>query len=163
MIQLFIENCHQLQHVDVSGCRLLTDHAFFPLIDALDDSLMKMTLKRLNVSGLDSLSPSLIHQLLNKISSLQELCLGVTYSLDEADQILQDINNSGSNNHFYIDTAKFYTICRLPSNQIHSVSEDKRRRFILYQQQQQQNMQDGTDNLTVLLPSSSTWNIPPPP
>ena len=150
----------------MSGCRLLTDHAFFPLLDALDDNLMKITLETLNVSGLDLLSASLIHQLLNKISSLQELCLGVTYDLDEADQILQVINSDGNEIRFYINVEKFYTICRLSSNE--SSSADNKERSINYQQLQLQQEQgqeqvEGEEEIEnqTTLPSSSTWNIPP--
>ena len=34
-LQLFVSNCHQLRHVDVSGCPLLTDHALLPLDDTV--------------------------------------------------------------------------------------------------------------------------------
>jgi hypothetical protein len=134
--------------VDVSGCRLLTDHAFFPLLDALDDNLMKISLETLNVSGLDLLSASMIHQLLNKINSLQELCLGVTYDLDKADRILQALNVSDDQIQFYIDIEKFYTISRLPHNK--SPPFDREQYLISIQQ----------EDITAL-PSSSTWNIPP--
>ncbi|KAI8643085.1 hypothetical protein BD408DRAFT_415558 [Parasitella parasitica] len=147
-VQLFIQNCHRLKHVDVSGCRLLTDHAFFPLLDALDDSL-----ETLNISGLDMLSLSLIRQLLNKISSLQELCLGVAYDLDEADQILHTINSASSHIRFYIHIDKFCTICRLPSHT--TPPSNAARKLPLLTESQ-----DDMGNFT-RLPSPSTWNIPP--
>lgn len=134
---------------------------------------MKITLETLNVSGLDLLSASLIHQLLNKISSLQELCLGVTYDLDEADQILQVINGDGNEIRFYIDVEKFYTICRLLSNELSSA--DRKKRSINYQQLQLQQQlylqqEQGQEHIEdeeeienqITLPSSSTWNTSPP-
>ncbi|KAL9538085.1 hypothetical protein MBANPS3_011211 [Mucor bainieri] len=167
--QLFIQNCHQLKHVDVSGCRLLTDHAFFPLLDAIDDNLRKMMLETLNVSGLDLLSPSLIHQLLSKISSLQELCLGVTYDLDEADHILHSINHHDNQHRYYMDTEKFYTICKLPYNKIPPIDSGKKRATALYLHSRHHHhhplddMDDHQDieHTTTTLPSPSTWNIPP--
>ncbi|KAK4513903.1 Eukaryotic translation initiation factor 2A (eIF-2A) [Mucor velutinosus] len=161
-IQLFIQNCHQLKHVDVSGCRLLTDHAFFPLLDAIDDNLMKITLETLNVSGLDLLSPSLIHQLLSKISSLQELCLGVTYDLDEADHILHSINHHDNQHRYYMDTEKFYTICKLPFNKTPPMDSGKKRSN-LYLHSQHHHPLDEIDDQDIehtTLPSPSTWNIP---
>ncbi|EPB85606.1 hypothetical protein HMPREF1544_07599 [Mucor circinelloides 1006PhL] len=159
---LFIQNCHQLKHVDVSGCRLLTDHAFFPLLDAIDDNLRNITLETLNVSGLDLLSPSLIHQLLFKISSLQELCLGVTYDLDEADHILHSINHNDNQHRYYIDTDKFYTICKLPFNKTPPISSGKKRFTPLYLHPQHRLLDDMDDEDTehTTLPSPSTWNIP---
>lgn len=151
--------------MDVSGCRLLTDHAFFPLLDAIDDNLMKITLEKLNVSGLDLLSPSLIHQLLSKISSLQELCLGVTYDLDEADHILHGINHHDNQHRYYMDTEKFYTICKLPFNKTPPMDSGKKRSTIyLYPQHQHHPLDDIGDqdleHATTTLPSPSTWNIP---
>lgn len=138
-----------MKHVDVSGCRLLTDHAFDPLLDALDDNLMKISLETLNVSGLDLLSASMIHQLLSKTTSLRELCLGVTYDLDEANRILQALN-ADSDNHlqFYIDIEKFYTIRRLSHHKL--ALADANQHLITTQ----------NENI-IFLPSSSTWNLPP--
>jgi hypothetical protein len=131
--------------VDVSGCRLLTDHAFTPLFY---DNLMKITLETLNISGLDLLSATLIHELLHKITTLQELCLGVTYDLDEAYSILEVINSG--NIRFYIDIDKYYTICRIPPTAVYFYKTQQRRRII------------PTDNNTTFsLPSASTWSLPP--
>ncbi|KAI8098334.1 uncharacterized protein B0P05DRAFT_576666 [Gilbertella persicaria] len=152
-IQLFISNCHQLTHVDVSGCRLLTDHAFIPLINAVDDNLMKTTLETLNLSGLDSISATLIHQLLNKVYSLQELCLGVTYDLDEADRIL-DVVNSGGEIQFFID---YYTIYRLPASK-----KQKTRLRTLSHHERSTVLSNDTSVPIFSLPSASTWNLPPP-
>ncbi|OAD07797.1 hypothetical protein MUCCIDRAFT_182237 [Mucor lusitanicus CBS 277.49] len=158
---LFIQNCHQLKHVDVSGCRLLTDHAFFPLLDAIDDNLMKIALETLNVSGLDLLSPSLIHQLLSKISSLQKLCLGVTYDLDEADHILHSINHHDNQHRYYMDTEKFYTICKLPFNKTLPIDSGKKRSTLyLHLRHPLDEIDDQDIEHTPTLPSPSTWNIP---
>ncbi|GAN09284.1 hypothetical protein MAM1_0256c08809 [Mucor ambiguus] len=162
---LFIQNCHQLKHVDVSGCRLLTDHAFFPLLDAVDDNLMKITLETLNVSGLDLLSPSLIYQLLSKISSLQELCLGVTYDLDEADNILHCINHHDDQQRYYMDTEKFYTICKLPFNKTSLIDSGRKRSTLYLHLRHYHHSLDGIDDqdiehTTTTLPSPSTWNLP---
>ncbi|GAA5809323.1 hypothetical protein MFLAVUS_002730 [Mucor flavus] len=151
-IQLFISNCHYLKHVDVSGCRLLTDHAFFPLLDGvIDDDIIPIILETLNVSGLDLLSAHSIHQLLTRLPRLQELSLGVTYDLDEADRILDAVNTDQL--RFFIDIEKYYTICRMPTASLISLS--KKRILIL------PNTTETTNNDTISLPSTSTWSLPP--
>ncbi|KAG1456925.1 hypothetical protein G6F56_006726 [Rhizopus delemar] len=102
-MQLFLSHCHSLKHVDVSGCRLLTDQAFLS---------NHVSLETLNISGLDLLTSDSIQQLLTRLGSLKELCLGVTYDLDEADRILNIINQEQCK--FFIDTERCYTICRTP-------------------------------------------------
>ncbi|KAL9547357.1 hypothetical protein PS6_007175 [Mucor atramentarius] len=128
----------------------------------MNDNLRNITLETLNVSGLDLLSPSLIHQLLFKISSLQELCLGVTYDLDEADHILHSINHNDNQHRYYIDTDKFYTICKLPFNKTPPISSGKKRFAPLYLHPQHRLLDDMGDEDTehTTLPSPSTWNIP---
>ncbi|CEP17757.1 hypothetical protein [Parasitella parasitica] len=147
-IQLFIGNCHQLKHMDISGCRLLTDHAFFPLLETLSDNLMEISLETLNVSGLDLLSGSMVHQLLTRIDSLKELCLGVTYDLNAAELILQALNVNDDQTRFYIDTERFYTISKLSlTNRVPCVN---RGRCLVAAQQED----------VTILPSSSTWGLP---
>ncbi|CEP17415.1 hypothetical protein [Parasitella parasitica] len=157
-IQLFIQNCQLLKHVDVSGCRLLTDHAFYPVLNNASSNLITVALETLNISGLDQISPSLIFQLLNKISSLQELCLGVTYDLDEADLILQIMNSDTTHSRFYyLDMEKFCTICKLPSQITPPVNLASRKQPLPCQR----HMEEENDAETMSrLPSLSTWNIP---
>ncbi|KAI8643666.1 hypothetical protein BD408DRAFT_341915 [Parasitella parasitica] len=145
-IQLFISNCHQLKHVDVSGCRLLTDHAFVPILETLNDNLMKISLETLNVSGLELLSGSMIHQLLSRIDSLRELCLGVTYDLNAAELILQALNLN--DDQFYINTEKFYTISKL--SLINGVPSMNQMRCLAAAQRE----------VATALPSSSAWDLP---
>jgi hypothetical protein len=117
---------------------------------------MKVTLETLNVSGLDSLSAPLIHELLHKITTLQELYLGVTYDLDEAHRILEVINSGDI--RFYIDIEKYYTICRMPTTT---------ELLYLYQKQQKRRIISPTTTTnndtteTFSLPSISTWTLPP--
>lgn len=135
--------------MDVSGCRLLTDHAFFPLLDGVvDDDLVPIILETLNVSGLDLLSAHSIHQLLTRLPRLQELSLGVTYDLDEADRILDAINTDQLK--FFIDIDKYYTICRMPAKNV-SCSTSSKRILTIPEQ--------ADTNIT--LPSTSTWTLPP--
>lgn len=135
--------------MDVSGCRLLTDHAFFSLLDGVvDDDLVPIILETLNVSGLDLLSAHSIHQLLTRLPRLQELSLGVTYDLDEADRILDAINTDQL--RFFIDVEKYYTICRMPATSLLSSCSSKRILMIPEQ----------TDT-NISLPSTSTWTLPP--
>ncbi|CAO3631147.1 unnamed protein product [Mucor hiemalis] len=154
-MQLFIGNCHYLKHVDVSGCRLLTDQAFFPLLDGVveeEDDLIPIILETLNVSGLDLLSPHTIHQLLTRLPRLQELSLGVTYDLDEADRILEIINHDQIT--FYIDIEKYYTICRMPNSNIIINPA------LITSNTITTNFIESDDN-AISLPSSSTWALPP--
>lgn len=140
--------------MDVSGCRLLTDHAFFPLLEGvIDDDIIPIILETLNVSGLDLLSAHSIHQLLTRLPRLQELSLGVTYNLDEADRILDAVNTDQLK--FYIDIEKYYTICRMPNTSYISLS--KKRIFIL----PTTTAAITANNDTISLPSSSTWALPP--
>ncbi|KAI9282246.1 hypothetical protein BY458DRAFT_429120 [Sporodiniella umbellata] len=132
-MQLFFSHCHSLKHVDVSGCRLLTDQAF--LFNEHD----LLSLETLNISGLDLLTSDFIHQLLTKLFSLKELCLGVTYDLDEADRILSIVNRYGCK--FFIDTERYYTICRTPPPLLQSRTRYPHRSDIS-------------------LPPTSTWNLP---
>ncbi|KAI8084499.1 uncharacterized protein BX664DRAFT_283104 [Halteromyces radiatus] len=104
-IQQFSQSCHQLKHLDVSGSRSLTDHAF-----AARGPPMGLT--SLNLSGLESqLSSDLIYQLLIQLPALQELCLGVAYDLKEAMVILDQVNASGL--LYEMNVEKCHTICRL--------------------------------------------------
>lgn len=111
---------------------------------------MKVTLETLNVSGLDSLSAPLIHELLHKITTLQELYLGVTYDLDEAHRILEVINSGDI--RFYIDIEKYYTICRMPT---------KTELLYLYQKRTTTTTTNNDNTRTFSLPSTSTWTLPP--
>ncbi|KAI9364182.1 hypothetical protein BD770DRAFT_314465 [Pilaira anomala] len=171
-IQLFLSNCHYLKHVDVSGCRLLTDHAFFPLLDGMDDDIIPIILETLNISGLDLLSAHSIHQLLTRLPRLQELSLGVTYDLDEADRILDAVNTDQLN--FYIDIEKYYTICRLPT----TTSRLKKRRLLSLPSNTHTHtnttttttttinhnseiITEANNHTTISLPSTSTWTLPP--
>lgn len=156
--QLFISNCHYLKHVDVSGCRLLTDHAFSPLLDVLEDDLVPILLETLNVSGLDLLSANSIHQLLTRLPRLQELSLGVTYNLDEADRILEIINND--NIKFYIDIEKYYTICRMPTTKLATFSNKGRHVLMIPATASIATAREDTNRI-ITLPSTSTWTLPP--
>lgn len=141
--------------MDVSGCRLLTDQAFFPLLDGVveeEDDLIPIILETLNVSGLDLLSPHTIHQLLTRLPRLQELSLGVTYDLDEADRILEIINHDQIT--FYIDIEKYYTICRMPNSNIIINPA------LITSNTITTNFIESDDN-AISLPSSSTWALPP--
>lgn len=153
--------------MDVSGCRLLTDHAFFPLLDGMDDDIIPIILETLNISGLDLLSAHSIHQLLTRLPRLQELSLGVTYDLDEADRILDAVNTDQLN--FYIDIEKYYTICRLTT----TTSRLKKRLLSLPSNTNTHTNTTTTINhnseiitaannhTTISLPSTSTWTLPP--
>lgn len=122
--------------MDVSGCRLLTDHAFLFNSD--------LQLETLNISGLDLLTSDSIQQLLTKLTHLKELCLGVTYDLDEADRILSIINRQESK--FFIDVERYYTICRIihPLPLVQRMITHRQPRLLL----------------DISLPSTSTWNLP---
>ncbi|KAG1383435.1 hypothetical protein G6F61_001369 [Rhizopus arrhizus] len=135
-MQLFLSHCPSLKHVDVSGCRLLTDHAFLFNSD--------LQLETLNISGLDLLTSDSIQQLLTKLTHLKELCLGVTYDLDEADRILSIINRQESK--FFIDVERYYTICRIihPLPLVQRMITHRQPRLLL----------------DISLPSTSTWNLP---
>ncbi|CEG75536.1 hypothetical protein RMATCC62417_10562 [Rhizopus microsporus] len=137
-MQLFLSHCPSLRHVDVSGCRLLTDHAFL-----LNDN--DLQLETLNVSGLDLLTSDSIHQLLSRLSRLKELCLGVTYDLDEADRILEIINHCEKK--FFIDIERYYTICRINHTDTHIPTHPHPRLAHL-------------PSADISLPSASTWNLP---
>ncbi|KAI9477804.1 MAG: hypothetical protein EXX96DRAFT_484440 [Benjaminiella poitrasii] len=162
-MQLFFYNCHQLKHVDVSGCRLLTDTAFVPLFEAEEDRAVKIQLETLNVSGLDLLSASLIHYILSKLDSLQELCLGVTYDLDEADSILETMNNISETTRFYMDTEKYYTICKIRNREIFASSSDNISSGLSTSTRATTISSTAVNiNRMLVLPSSSTWSLPPP-
>ncbi|KAI7902818.1 uncharacterized protein BX663DRAFT_434811 [Cokeromyces recurvatus] len=150
-IQLFINNCHQLKHMDISGCQLLTDHAFLPLLETEENKSVNIQLEKLNMSGLDLLSTSLIHHILNKLESLQELCLGVTYDLDQAYRILETINSCEP--RFYLDTGKYYTICKIRAPLMLPYTCNRAPTNV--------NKATATNISRILtLPSSSTWNLP---
>lgn len=135
--------------MDVSGCRLLTDHAFIPLLKRKNDNLMQLQLETLNISGLEFLTSTIILQILEHVDSLNELCLGVTYNQDEADNILEVINSGQVK--FYIDIEKCYTICRITNNKQAKKYGHKRKRVLDHV---------NTLNRNFSLPSSSTWNLP---
>jgi hypothetical protein len=138
--------------MDVSGCRLLTDHAFIPLLRRKNDKLMQLRLETLNISGLEVLTSIIILQILEHVDSLNELCLGVTYNQDEADTILEVINSGGAK--FYIDIEKYYTICRITNNkQATNYSHKQKNTRML-------DHTNNTSNRIFSLPSSSTWDLP---
>lgn len=121
---------------------------------------MKITLETLNVSGLDLLSSPLIHQLLHKIITLQELCLGVTYDLDEAHRILEVINSGDI--QFYIDVDKYYTICRIPTTAelLYQYQTQPKRRIISAATTAAATTHND-NTASISLPSMSTWILPP--
>ncbi|KAI8997411.1 hypothetical protein BDB01DRAFT_771030 [Pilobolus umbonatus] len=101
-VQLFIINCHSLTHVDISGCRLLTDHAFFPNIDNQDHQMnYAPSVQILHISNLDILPSQTIHRLLSQFHQLRTMHLGSSYSPKVIDQILNVINSGSS--QFYWD------------------------------------------------------------
>ncbi|KAI8882712.1 RNI-like protein [Backusella circina FSU 941] len=139
-IQLFFENCHSLTHVNLSGCKLLTDHAF-----QFENGLLSSALETLNLSGVDSLSSERVQYLLTTLSKLTELNLSIPY--DDIDDTLEIVNGLSSP-RFYIDRDHCYTIRKLQSD---SHGLGKRKRIESYYI---------PPSLPVSLPSPSTWNIP---
>ncbi|KAI8374501.1 uncharacterized protein BYT42DRAFT_499638 [Radiomyces spectabilis] len=109
-MKFIIQNCHRLKELDLSGCRLLTDDAFEMLLEESD--LYVTHLESVNLSGLESeISSTMIQELLLRIPTLQEICLGVAYDYNDATAILDRVN--GHRPSFYLDVEKCHTICRM--------------------------------------------------
>ncbi|KAF7732594.1 hypothetical protein EC973_003341 [Apophysomyces ossiformis] len=105
-LQLFMRNCRRLKHVDLSGCRLLTDEAFRTSLNEGAEAL-----ESLNISGLEELSSEIIQELLLRLPNIQEISLGVAYDLTDAIHLLRQVN--ADQVIFYIDVDKCHTICRI--------------------------------------------------
>jgi hypothetical protein len=139
-MKLFFENCHSLKHVNLSGCKSLTDHAF-----QFENSLLSSALETLNLSGVDLLSSEKVQYLLTTLNKLTELNLSIPY--DDIDHTLEIVNGS-STPKFYIDREHCYTIRKLQSNSYHLGRHKRIEPFHI------------PPSLPVSLPSPSTWNIP---
>ncbi|KAI7849850.1 hypothetical protein BDC45DRAFT_448000 [Circinella umbellata] len=108
-VQLFVKHCPNLKHLDVSGCRLLTDNAFSLWLDQ-DDSIDFSSLSQLetlNISGLEpDISPLVVLHLLQHLPHINEICLGVAYDYADATQLVKTASD------FSLDTGRCVTICR---------------------------------------------------
>ncbi|KAI8144128.1 hypothetical protein BJV82DRAFT_608403 [Fennellomyces sp. T-0311] len=106
VVQLFAQHCPHLKHLDVSGCRLLTDNAFSPWLDGTIDSASS-ELETLNISGLEpDISPAVVLTILQNLPHINEICLGVAYDFADATQLVKTASD------FCLDTGRCVTICR---------------------------------------------------
>ncbi|KAI9243727.1 hypothetical protein BDA99DRAFT_529890 [Phascolomyces articulosus] len=108
VVQLFAQHCRKLKHLDVSGCRLLTDNAFNVWLDQGENNFSSMSpLETLNISGLEpDISPRVVLHLLQHLPHINEICLGVAYDYADATQLVKTASD------FSLDTGRCVTICR---------------------------------------------------
>ncbi|KAL0089451.1 hypothetical protein J3Q64DRAFT_1635931 [Phycomyces blakesleeanus] len=101
-IQLLVLHCNRLKHLDVSGCRSLTDEAFRAFVNESD--ITPIALETLDVSGLESeISRSILGSLLMKLPYLREMSLGAAYDREDANKILEKVNRVHPSFHMDID------------------------------------------------------------